>query len=176
VASLWAFYVHLRSARAAGAGVPPESVQGIVAASARGWQAHADDQRARIADLEAKLGVGERAVLAFFRVLDEAAVPLEQREPRLVEIAEDYKRALAEAGPAEGDAPAVADLKAKARDALQAGDFERADTLLAEVQAAEDADIDRRRLEAAATRAQRGDLALARLRYRDAARHFAAAA
>jgi hypothetical protein len=70
----------------------------------------------------------------------------------------------------------VARLKAKAREALEAGDFDGADARLAEVQAAEDADIDRRRLEAAETRAQRGDLALARLRYRDAARHFAAAA
>ncbi len=150
-------------------GVLPEQLPGIIDAATQ-------DQRAKIEELEEKLGVGERAVRAFFRVLDEAAVPLEQRQARLVAIAEDYKRALANAEPAEGDTPQVAELKAKARDALEAGDFDDADAFLAQVQAAEDAEIDRRRLQAAITCAQRGDLAMTRLRYRDAARQFADAA
>ena len=64
----------------------------------------------------------------------------------------------------------------EAKAALDGGDLEQVDALLEKVLAAEDVAAERRQLEAAATSAQRGEIALTRLRYRDAEEHFAAAA
>ena len=114
----------------------------------------------------------------------------EQQPVRLVEIAEQYRRSRAQAAPAPGDAPEVARLKEAARAALDAVRLEEADDLLAQVEAEQDAaldqrqseiqrqqrDIERQQTERAATAAQRGGIALTRLRYREAAQHFATAA
>jgi tetratricopeptide (TPR) repeat protein len=75
-----------------------------------------------------------------------------------------------------GDDPEVARLKADLHIALAKPDLKRADMLLAAVQAAQDRDIENRALQAAATCAQRGELARTQLRYYEAAAHFAAAA
>jgi hypothetical protein len=96
--------------------------------------------------------------------LGEAEVSPERLEAKLVEIAEHYQQALAQATAAPSDDPDVAKLKGKVKAALGAGELERADDLLAQVQAAEDAALERRQLEAAATAAQRGEIALTRLR------------
>ena len=72
--------------------------------------------------------------------------------------------------------PEIARLKQDARSALDAGDLQRADDLLRQVLAEEDRAIEQRRLEAAATAAQRGEIAMTRLRYSEAAGHFAGAA
>ncbi len=135
-----------------------------------------DEQRKAIADLEGKLGVSAGALRAFFRTLGEAEVPPERQEARLVEIADRYRQLLTELAAAPGDDPKIAALKAEAKAALDAGALERADELLARVQAAQDAALERGQLEAAATAAQRGQIALTRLRYREAAEHFDAAA
>jgi hypothetical protein len=108
--------------------------------------------------------------------LGEAEVPPERQEGELVEIAERYKQLVTQVTAAPGDDPEVAKLKGEAKAALDAGQLERADDLLARVEAAQVAALERRQLEAAATAAQRGDIALTRLRYRNAAEHFAAAA
>ena len=135
-----------------------------------------DEQRKIITELEGKLGVSAGALKAFFRTLGEAEVPPERQEGKLVEIAERYKQLIAQVAAAPGDDPEVAKLKGEVKAALDAGQLERADDLLARVQAAQDAALERRQLDAATTAAQRGEIALTRLRYRDAAEHFAAAA
>ena len=157
-------------------GIPPDQLPTIIEAATSDWKRLTDEQRKMIADLEGKLGVSAGALQAFFRTLGEAEVPPERQEAKLVEIAERYKQLVAQVAAAPGDDPEVAKLKGEAKAALDAGELERADDLLAQVQAAEDAALERRQLEAAATAAQRGEIALTRLRYRDAAEHFAAAA
>lgn len=156
-------------------GIPPEQVAVITAALGR-EQKLTDEQRRTIADLEKKLGASAGAVKAFFRVLGEADISLERQEAKLVEIAERHRQLVSQIAVEPGDDPEVAKLKEEAKTALNAGQLERADDLLAKVQTAQDAALDRRQLEAAATAARRGEIALTRLRYRDAARHFAAAA
>lgn len=156
-------------------GIPPEQLAVITEALKR-EQKLTDDQRRIIGDLQAKLGVSAGALQAFFGVLGEADVPAEKQPARLVEIAEDYNRVRQQAGAAPSDPPDVARLKGEASAALDAGELARADALLAQVLAAEDAAIEQRRLEAARTAAQMGGIALTRLRYREAAQHFAAAA
>ena len=166
----------IAAGRDAFVGIPPDQLPGIIEAATRDWKRLTDDQRGTITTLEDKLQVSEGALRAFFRTLGEAGVPLEQLEPRLVEIADQYGRLLSQVTVAPGDEPEVAQLKGEAKAALEAGEVEQADTCLERVLAAQDAALERRRLEAAATAAQRGAIALTRLRYRDAAEHFAAAA
>jgi tetratricopeptide (TPR) repeat protein len=110
-------------------------------------------------------------------------VPPEQQPARLVEIAAQYRQLRAQVAALPGDVPEVARLKDAAREALDAGRLQQADELLVQVEAAQDAalerhqrEIERQQMERAATAAQRGGIALTRLRYREAAEHFAAAA
>ncbi|WP_299623071.1 tetratricopeptide repeat protein, partial [Pelagibius sp.] len=134
------------------------------------------EQKRTIDALEQKLGVSEGAIRAFFRALGEANVPLEQLEERLVKVAEDYKRVKSQVSANPDDPSEVAALKREARAALDSGDLDRADSLLEQVIVAEEAALEKRQLEAARTSALRGDIALTRLRYREAAQHFATAA
>jgi tetratricopeptide (TPR) repeat protein len=67
-------------------------------------------------------------------------------------------------------------LKAEAQKAIKDGELEKAKEILAEVEKIQDEALERPLLNAAQTAAQRGDLALAQLRYPEAARHFARAA
>jgi len=129
-----------------------------------------------IAKLEREFGATKEQVLGFFRIIGEARIEPEAIPGRLYEIAARYKALLAEAATKPGDDPETARLKGEVRAALEKPDLERADVLLAEVLAAQDREIERRALEAAATCAQRGELARTRLRYNEAAAHFRAAA
>jgi tetratricopeptide (TPR) repeat protein len=153
-----------------------EQIDAIGAVARQPLEQRTHEQEAEIAKLRESLGVNEKTLFAFFLIIDGKDVPAEQRPQRLVEIAGRYKALLAQSGSAPGDDPAVARLKDEAKAALDAGDLDRADALLAEAQAAEDADLDRRQRAAAATAAQRAQIALTQLRYKDAAAQFAAAA
>src|SRR5512132_729632 len=156
-------------------GILPDQLPKIIDAATSDWKRLTDEQRKLITDLEGKLGVSAGALRAFFRTLGAADVPPERQEGKLVEIAERYKQLVAQVAAVPGDDPEVAELKGEAQAAPNAGELERADNLLARVQAGQDAALERQ-LEAAATAAQRGEIARTRLRYRDAAQHFAAAA
>jgi tetratricopeptide (TPR) repeat protein len=110
-------------------------------------------------------------------------VPPEQQPARLVEIAERYRQLRAQVATLPEDAPEVVRLKNAAREEIDAGRLQEADDLLVQVEAAQDAvldrqqrEIERQQLEHAATAAQRAGIALTRLRYLEAAEHFAAAA
>jgi tetratricopeptide (TPR) repeat protein len=115
-------------------------------------------------------------VPGFFRVIGTAGVAAEAISARLVEIAERYKALLAEVAPEPGDDAETARLKRELQVALKRTDLARADALLAEILAVQDRELARRALEAAATCATRGEVAMTRLRYREAASHFGAAA
>ena len=110
-------------------------------------------------------------------------MPSEQQPARLVEIAAQFRQLRAQVAALPGDAPEAARLKDAAHAALDAGRLQQADDLLAQVEAAQDAELDRQQreierqqMERAATAAQRAGIALTQLRYQEAAEHFAAAA
>jgi hypothetical protein len=134
------------------------------------------EQRDTIAELERQLGSTQEQIFGFFRIIGEAGIAVEGIPGKLVEIAERYQTVVTQAVAAPGDDPETARLKVELQAALERVDFDRADALLAEILAAQDRDLERRALEAASTCAQRGEVAMTRLHYREAAAHFCAAA
>ncbi|MGH8721439.1 MAG: TIR domain-containing protein, partial [Burkholderiales bacterium] len=160
-----------------------EQLPAIIEAANRGLQQLNDAQRETIRTLERQLGANAAQLGAFFQIIGEAQVPPEQQPARLVEIAAQWRQLRAQVIPESEDAPEVARLKDTARVALDAGRLQEADDLLVQVEAAQDAaldqqqrEIERYQTERAATAAQRGGIALTRLRYSEAATHFAEAA
>jgi tetratricopeptide (TPR) repeat protein len=95
---------------------------------------------------------------------------------KLVEIAEQFKVLKASASSQPDDNPKAAALKADAQKAIDAGELAKADALLADVETEQKRDFDRLALKVAETSARRGEIALTRLRYSEAANHFANAA
>lgn len=95
--------------------------------------------------------------------------PISAREPTLVKA--DKPMALS-----PDERSKVAKLKADATKALEALEMEQADRLFEQLLAAQEAVIRYWQHEAAKTAAQRGTIANASSRYREAAEHFAAAA
>jgi len=165
------------------AGGVAEQLPGIIEAATRGLQQLNDAQRETIGTLERQLGANEAQLGAFFQIIGEAEVPPEQQPARLVAIAMQWRQSRSQVAPQPGDAPEVARLKDAVRSALDAGRLDEADALLAQVETAQDAVLDqqqrefeRQQIDRAATAAQRGGNALTRLRYLEAADHFAAAA
>lgn len=171
-----AFNGSIAAARDVNIGVPPEQLPAIIAAATERLERRTAEQQATIADLQHRLGANEAQLRAFCRIIGESDIAPERMGDKLIEVAEHYKARLAEVQAKPGDDPTVARLKTKARGAIEGGDLASADANLAEVETAQAASLDRLALEAAETRAQRGDIALIRLRYMEAAEHFAAAA
>jgi tetratricopeptide (TPR) repeat protein len=157
-------------------GISPEQLPAIIAAAIDPLKKITDEQQAVIGELQKRLGANESQLQTFFHIIGEAGVAPEQVGERLYEIATRYQQLLIQVEARPEDEPEVARLRAEAREALETGDFDRADALLSKVEQLQEAALDRRALEAAATRVQRGEIALTRLRYREAASHFAAAA
>ncbi len=130
-----------------------------------------------IEELSKKFNVTDKAVVSFLRSIKEQQVLLEQYETKLQEITSHYlklKAKLAELPPDASDEMKA--LYQQAEEALEAGEYSKADDLLAQAETLEDRDIEHRQLRSAVTRARRGDISMTQLRYREAASHFAAAA
>jgi tetratricopeptide (TPR) repeat protein len=157
-------------------GIPAQSLPGIIEAATKDWRALTDQQKQKIDALQNNLGVNEEALKAFFATLGENEVPVGRLGEKLLEIAGHYKEALAQAAPAPNDGPEITTVKSAAKDALVTGRLDRADELLERLEKLQDAAIASAQLERASTSAHRGQLAMSRLRYRDAAQFFADAA
>jgi tetratricopeptide (TPR) repeat protein len=157
-------------------GIPAETLPGIIEAATKDWRALTDQQKQKIDALQNNLGVNEDALRAFFATLGENEVPPDRLIAKLLEIAGHYKEALAQSAPGPNDGPEIAKVKSAAKDALVAGQLDRADELLEQLEKLQDAAIASAQLERAGTSAHRGQLAMSRLRYRDAAQAFADAA
>jgi tetratricopeptide (TPR) repeat protein len=156
--------------------IPTEQLPAILAADTGAPDGMTDEQRAAMADLALHLGASDVQLRAFFRVIRDADVVPHRLSRTLVDIAERHKELLARIKVEPGDSPAVGRSKAQTRDALESGDFARADALLATIEKEQEKASGRSAATAAITHALRGDLALIRLRYREAAGHFTAAA
>ena len=110
-----------------------------------------------------ELGVTKAALTSFFKILERQNVPPEDLDGMLREFAKRYKALEADLARSTSDDPEVAALRARAREALEAGDFDRAEELLNEASAKDLAAAERqesqarqRRLSAAQAKAQNG--------------------
>lgn len=150
-------------------GIPQEKVDELVRDARRPLEDLTAQQRENIALLKEKLDLNERQVRAALGILGENDVPPERLAAKLVEIAESFKALKATALPQPGDDPKIAALKADAQKAIDAGELAKADAVLADVEAEQRRDHDRLAMNEAETSAQRGDIAITRLRYRESA-------
>jgi tetratricopeptide (TPR) repeat protein len=139
-------------------------------------QDHSELQKKWIARLECDLDLNQRQIRAALDILGEVNVPAERLAAKLVEIAERFKALISIAEGQPGDSLEIATLKAEAQKAIAEGELVRADALLADVEAEQKRAFDRLALTVADTCARRGEIALARLRYGEAAGHYAKAA
>src|SRR5215813_30635 len=153
-------------------GVPPEQLAALVQQAAD----NSETQKKLIAKLEGDLDLNQRQIRAALGILGENDIPPERLAAKLVEIAERFKALQATASAQPGDDPKIAALKTDAQKAIEAGELTKADALLADVETEQRRALDRFAINAAETSAQRGEIALTRLRYAEAAKHFANAA
>jgi len=145
----------------------------------------------QVATLSAEIGVRESVVVNFLRILGEAEIPIDDLGPKLEEIARRHLELLERWSVLEeDDDPMIRAFTDAAKAAIDVGDYERADTLLAEAEgqdlavarqaqalaAQAPAAANRRFLSAAAKRAKRGELRLIQFDHIGAAGHFEAAA
>jgi len=157
-------------------GIPAEKLPSIIEAATKDWRFLSEQQKQTISDLQNTLGVNENALKSFFQTVGERDVPIEQLGKKLLEIAGRYRELLAQVRPNPDDGAKTAEIKNAASQALEAGQFDRADELLDQLQKAQDAELESRQLQRAITSAERWQLAMTRLQYRNAARYFAEAA
>jgi tetratricopeptide (TPR) repeat protein len=167
-------------------GLTPEEVKETMLAIAR----QESTAHAKLQELSQKLQTTEGALIGFFRILEETDVPLERLPAKLEEIARRHKDTLQRMAALAVEDPEIEALVGQARGAVDRGDYDRANALLTRAEETELAAIERaeavmneaqeavrrRRLSAAAVRAEQGGIAMTRLRYREAADHFRAAA
>jgi tetratricopeptide (TPR) repeat protein len=153
-------------------GVSPEQLGALI----RQHADHSETQKKLIARLEAELDLNQRQMRTALDILGETNVAPERLAAKLVEIAERFKALQATASVQPGDDPWIAALKADAQKAIDVGDLAKADALLADIEAQQKRSLDRLATNAADTMGRRGDIALTRLRYGQAAGHFANAA
>src|SRR2546430_909854 len=129
--------------------------------------------------LAAELGVTRSALASFFNILEQQQVPPEDLDHTLRQIAASYKELRARLQSFTSDDPAVLALKQQARDAVEAGEFARAEALLNEA-SAKDLEAAQqlqetaatRLLSAAASRAANGDLKRTQLAYAEAMGYY----
>jgi hypothetical protein len=157
-------------------GIPQEKVDELVRDAKRPLEELTTQQKENIALLKEKLDLNERQVRAVLGILGENDIAPERLAAKLVEIAESFKVLRETASARPGDDPKIAALKTDAQKAIDAGDLAKADALLADVEAEQRRAHDRVAMNEAETSARRGDIALTRLRYREAATHFGNAA
>jgi tetratricopeptide (TPR) repeat protein len=153
-------------------GVTPE----VLAALTRPWEELSESQKKEIAKLQSDLDLNQRQVRGALEILGEANVPPERLAAKLVDIAQRFKELKTAAAAQPGDDANITALKAEAQKAIQDGELAKADEILAAIEKIQTEALDRLALNAAQTTAQRGDVALTRLRYPDAAQRFAEAA
>src|SRR5215831_12979374 len=154
-------------------GIPQEKVDELVRDAKRPLEELTTQQRDNIVLLKEKLDLNERQVRAALGILGENDISPERLAAKLVEIAERFKALRETASALPGDDPKIVTLKGEAQKAIDAGELAKAEALLADAEAEQRLALDRLAVNAAETVARRGEISLARLRYREAAKHFA---
>ena len=167
-------------------GVPPELLAAIVEEFTQARKAYqdtnqtlqelADERKRTVEGVRQAFDLTNGQIRAAFEILGERNIPTEQLASKLVEIATKFKDLQTGAQGQPGDTAEIIALRSQAEAAVKAGNLDIADALLAEIddkQAQFQSDLAANR---ATTLARRGDVALTRLRYAEAAKHFAEAA
>ena len=149
-------------------GVPPEQLEALIRDKTHDLEV--------IPLLKEKLDLNQRQIRAALDILGEANVLPERLAAKLAEIAGRFKALQTAATARSGDDPKLMALKADVQRAIQEGDLAKPDGVLAAVEKLQTEAFDRLALNAAETSAERGELAPTRLRYAEAAQHFAIAA
>jgi len=157
-------------------GVPLEKIDALVKERTKPLEDLTASQKQAIDLLQEKLDLNERQTRAALDILGEKDIPREALAAKLVEIAQGYKTLRATALAQPGDDPGIAALKADAQKAIEAGELAKADALLADIEAEQQRALDRVTINVAETAARRGDIAMTRLRYGEAARQYGDAA
>jgi tetratricopeptide (TPR) repeat protein len=157
-------------------GIPPEVLDGLVKSRTAMLEELVSAHRETISLLKGGLDLNERQIRAALNAIGENNVPPERLAPKLLEIAERFKELRATAPAQPGDSPKLAALKDAAQKAIEGGELVKADALLADVETEQRGALDQLTVNAAETSARRAEIALTRLRYMEAANHFANAA
>jgi tetratricopeptide (TPR) repeat protein len=157
-------------------GIPQEKVDELLRDAKRPLEELTAQQRETIALIKEKLDLTLNQARVALAIVGENDVPPELVPVKLVEIAEGFKALREKVSAQPGDDPKIAVLKTAAQTAIDAGELVKADSLLAEIETEQRRAHDRLALNEAETSARRGDIALTRLRYREAATHFGNAA
>ncbi|MBF0145345.1 MAG: tetratricopeptide repeat protein [Magnetococcales bacterium] len=147
-------------------GLTAEGGKVLLDAVAAHWQGLIQEQQRVLREQEKRLGVQEGAIQIFFEIILKQNVPPEQWLTKLVEIAGRYNALCTQAqATSVGDAT----LQQEVRKAIEARRFDDADDLFKRM-------LEQQGAEMAAVWANRGDLAMIRLRYAEAAQYYATAA
>jgi tetratricopeptide (TPR) repeat protein len=168
-------------------GLSPEQVQELTRAAVAGATGPLANQ---IEDLSRRLGVTQGAALSLLRAIGQSDVPFVQMPEKLAEVASQYQQMQAQLAALNPDNPSARGFVEQAQAASTAGNLSRARELLrqarqAQVAASQQADTfiqraqlakDEQLIQAAASSAAEGDLALTELHYLDAAELFKEAA
>ena len=157
-------------------GVPYEKLEEAVHSRTKDLEDLSASEKETIVLLKEKLDLNQRQVTSALEIVGEANVPPERLGTKLLEVAAKYKDLQTAAAAQPGDDSKITALKAEAQKAIQDGQLGKADDLLAAIEKIQTEALDRLALNAAQTTAQRGNLALTRLRYPEAAQRFAEAA
>ncbi|CAN5906225.1 hypothetical protein BH20PSE1_BH20PSE1_14300 [soil metagenome] len=130
-----------------------------------------------------ELGVTQAALASFFKILEKQKVAPEDLDSTLREFAKRYRQLEEDLKRFTSEDPEVAALREQAREALEAGDFDRAEQLLNEASSKDLTAAERqesmakqRRLSAAQSKANNGDLKWTQFAYREAAEYYRQAA
>jgi tetratricopeptide (TPR) repeat protein len=153
-------------------GIPPEQLAALVKQTTDLSEA----QKKLITNLEGQLDLNQRQVRAALEILGEVDCPPEQLASKLFEFARRFKDLQAEVAARPENDPKVAALRADVQNAIDGGDLAGADVLLAKIETEQKQSRDHAVANLAETAARRGDVALTRFRYAEAAAHFANAA
>lgn len=157
-------------------GIPPDKIEELIRLRTKDLGDLTEAQRETIAQIKDTLNLTQGQVKHALQIVGVADVPLDRLTAKLVEIAEKFKDLQLAAAAQPGDDAKITLMKAEAQKAIQSGELGNADDILAAIEKIQALEIDRLALNAAQTAAQRGDVALTRLGYFDAAQRFAEAA
>jgi tetratricopeptide (TPR) repeat protein len=153
-------------------GIPAERVQELVREATCPWEQLSDAKQQIIRQLEDKLDLNRRQIVAMLAILGEADVPPEHLLDKLLEIAHQLKRLREVVRKPTADGSEIAQMRTDVAQAVNEGNLGKADAILADIEKREVETADGLALTRAETSSDRGAIALAQLRYLDAATMF----
>ncbi|XOF34272.1 MAG: tetratricopeptide repeat protein [Candidatus Electrothrix sp. YB6] len=137
----------------------------------------------RADELKDHLSITDLALRNFFKILEEQQIPRDDLDAKLREIAATHKELLARLATVQSEDPEVQRLKQEAGQAIEAGEYDKAEDLLNQAEALDLKAIEeleqaakQRRISAATTNVDQAKLQEVQLRYAKAAEYWQKAA